>query len=110
MTDPAAWSFLAAIVAAAGLDIAANLLLAKSEGFSRIRFGLAALAMVGLAFICLAYALRGLDLAVAYALWGSFGVLGTSLGGAVLLGQRLRAPAWAGIAMLIAGVGLLHLS
>lgn len=101
--------FIIAVIAAAGMEVAANLLLSKSEGFTKIRYGLAAFAMVGLAFTCLAYAVRGMDLAVAYALWGGFGILGTSVGGWLLLGQRLRASAWAGMAVLIAGMGLLHL-
>lgn len=102
------WSFVAAVILAAALEVAANLLLSKSDGFKRVRFGIAALALVGLAFTCLAYAVQGMDLAVAYALWGGFGILGTSVGGAALLGQKLRAPAWAGMAMLIAGMGLLR--
>lgn len=90
----APWTFFAAVLLAAALEVVANLLLSKSEGFSRLRFGFGALAMVGLAFTCLAYAVRGLDLAVAYALWGGFGILGTSLGGWALLGQRLKPSAW----------------
>ncbi len=106
----APWAFVAAVVVAAVLEVSANQLLSKSRGFARIRFGLGALAMVGLAFTCLAYAVRGMDLAVAYALWGGFGILGTSVGGWALLGQKLRPAAWAGMAMLIGGMGLLHLA
>jgi len=51
-----------------------------------------------------------MDLAVAHALWGGFGILGASIGGALLLGQRLCTLAWAGMAMLITGMGLLHLA
>lgn len=106
----APWTFVAAVIVAAALEVAANLMLSKSEGFARVRFGIFALCLVGLAFTCLAYAVRGMDLAVAYALWGGFGILGTSLGGWVLLGQRLHRSAWAGMAMLIGGMALLHLA
>ena len=109
MSGFASWTFITAVILAAGLEIAANFLLSKSAGFSRLRFGFGALAMVGLAFTCLAYAVRGMDLAAAYALWGGFGILGTSIGGWALLGQRLRLSAWAGMALLIAGMGFLHL-
>ena len=101
--------FIIAVIVAAGVEVAANLLLSKSEGFTKIRYGLGALVLVGLAFTCLAYAVRGMDLAVAYAMWGGFGILGTSVGGWLLLGQRLRASAWAGMVVLIGGMGLLHL-
>lgn len=103
------WYILAVLVSAL-LDTGANLLLARSEGFKRRVLGFLALAMVGLAFVVLSFAVRGLDLAVAYAMWGGFGILGTSLGGWILFGQRIKACAWVGIVMLIGGMGLLHSS
>ena len=51
-----------------------------------------------------------MDLAVAYAMWGGFGVLGTSVGGWVLLRQKLNPSAFAGIALLVCGMVLLHTS
>lgn len=102
--------YIIAIIAAALLDIAANLLLARSQGFKRKGYGFGALFLVALAFSALAFATHGLDLAVAYALWGAFGIIGTSLGGWALLGQRLKPAAWLGMICLIAGIGLLHLA
>ncbi len=69
------------VILAAFLDICANLLLAASGGFHRKFAGIGALVLVGAAFYCLSLAVQKMDLAVAYALWGSFGILGTSLGG-----------------------------
>jgi len=106
----APWTFVAAVMLAAALEVAANLMLSKSEGFKRVRFGIFSLCLVALAFTCLAYAVRGMDLAVAYALWGGFGILGTSVGGWALLGQRLHRSAWMGMGMLISGMALLHLA
>ena len=51
-----------------------------------------------------------MDLAVAYAMWGGFGILGTSVGGWILFGQRLRPAAWLGMVLLIGGMVVLHLS
>ena len=101
---------LLAVLVAAGLDIAANLLLARSDGFRRKLPGLGALVMVGLAFCSLSLAVRHMDLAVAYAMWGGFGTLGTSVGGWILFGQRLRPAAWLGMVLLIGGMVVLHLS
>ncbi len=101
---------LLAVIAAALLDIAANLLLAKSQGFRRKGIGVVSLLMVGLAFYALSIAVRDMDLAVAYALWGGFGILGTSIGGWLLLGQRLKPCAWIGMALLIGGMTILKLS
>jgi spermidine export protein MdtI len=104
------WAFIGAVILAAVLDIAANLLLTKSRGFTVMRYSISALVLVGLAFTCLAFAVQGMDLAVAYAMWGAFGILGTSLGGWALFGQRLKGKAWVGIAMLIGGISILHLA
>lgn len=101
---------LLAVIASALLDIAANLLLAKSQGFRRKALGAASLLMVGLAFYALSIAVRDMDLAVAYALWGGFGILGTSVGGWLLLGQKLKPCAWLGMALLIGGMTVLKLS
>lgn len=99
-----------AVILAAALDIAANLLLARSRGFKRKGHGFAALLLVALAFTALAFATRGLDLSVAYAMWGAFGIIGTSLGGWALMGQRLKPLAWLGMLCLIGGIGILHLA
>ncbi len=98
------------VLLAAVLDVLANLVLAKSDGFRRRGLGVGALVLVGLAFFCLSLAVRDMDLAVAYALWGCFGILGTSLGGWVWLRQPLRPSAFAGIALLVTGMALLHMS
>ena len=98
------------VVLAATLDVLANLLLAKSGGFRRRWLGFFSLALVGLAFYCLSLAVRHMDLAVAYAMWGGFGILGTSLGGWIVLRQQLRPSAFAGMALLIGGMLLLRMS
>ncbi|MGV1004274.1 MAG: SMR family transporter [Candidatus Nanopelagicales bacterium] len=103
------WALLA-VIAAAALDIVANMLVAKSDGFRQWKPGVAALVMVGLAFLSLSLAVRSMDLSVAYAMWGGFGILGTSLGGWMLFGQKVKPTAWLGMALLIGGIVALHLS
>ena len=79
------------MIVAALLDIVANLLLAKSQGFRRMFIGFASLGMVGLAFYALSLAVRDMDLAVAYAMWGGFGIpSGRPSAAGSLLGQRLK--------------------
>ncbi|MBE1237338.1 ligand-binding protein SH3 [Phaeovibrio sulfidiphilus] len=101
---------LVAVVAAAGLDIVANAALVKAQGFRKPFYTLAAVALICTAFTGLAYAVRTMDLSVAYALWGGFGILGTSLMGAAFFGQRLRPSAVLGMGLLIGGMTTLHLS
>ena len=84
------------VILAAVLDILANLLLARSQGFHRRRIGFTALALVGLAFYCLSLAVKNMDLAA-------------SLGGWLFFNQRLKPCAFAGMGLLIAGMLLLHL-
>ncbi len=98
------------VLAAAVLDVAANLMLAKSNGFRNRLYGILSLLFVGLAFYALSLAVREMDLAVAYAMWGGFGILGTSLGGWALFGQKLKPCAWLGIVLLIGGMTVLKLS
>lgn len=96
------------VVLAAGLDICANLCLAASKGFKRIGYGVSAFVFVGLAFLALYLAVRSMDLTVAYAMWGSFGIIGTVIGGWVMFKQVPGLLAWCGMVVLIAGMLLLH--
>lgn len=96
------------VVFAALLDIFANLCIAASRGFKRIGYGIAAYVLVGGAFYSLSLAVKTMDLAVAYAMWGAFGIIGTALGGWIMLGQCPGKLAWAGMAVLIFGMVLLH--
>jgi len=60
-----AWLFLAI-----GLEIVANIFLKYSNGFRRPIHGVLSLAAVLAAFSALSQAVKGIDLSVAYALWG----------------------------------------
>lgn len=52
------------------LEIVANIFLKMSDGFRKIWLGLLSLLSVLGAFSALAQAVKGIDLSVAYALWG----------------------------------------
>lgn len=98
------------LVALSGiLDIIANLALAKSDGFKRLWWGILALLLVDSVFLLLALALDlGMELPVAYTLWGAIGILGTALGGYILFRQRLKPIGFVGIALVLVAVYLLH--
>lgn len=59
------------------LEILANVLLKFSDGFRRKLYGLMSIAAVLGAFSALSQAVKGIDLSVAYALWGGFGIAAT---------------------------------
>ncbi|STD20112.1 Spermidine export protein mdtI [Enterobacter asburiae] len=75
----AAWLGLAIV-----LEILANVLLKFSDGFRRKLYGLMSIAAVLGAFSALSQAVKGIDLSVAYALWGGFGIAATLAAGWVL--------------------------
>lgn len=95
---------------AIGLEIIANIFLKYSNGFRRPLHGLFSLAAVLAAFSALSQAVKGIDLSVAYALWGGFGLVATVAAGWVLFGQRLSRIGWLGVGLLIAGMVLIKLA
>lgn len=85
-------------------------LLKFSDGFRRKIYGILSLAAVLGAFSALSQAVKGIDLSVAYALWGGFGIAATIAAGWVLFGQRLNNKGWAGVILLVAGMVLIKLA
>ncbi|POZ60046.1 SMR family transporter [Chromobacterium alticapitis] len=96
--------YLLFVLASALIEVGANLMLEKSDGFRRRAWGLGAILLVWLAFALLGQAVKGMDLAIAYALWGSIGILGTAIGGRLLYKQKLKPIGWAGIGIVAAAV------
>ncbi len=92
------------------LEILANIFLKFSDGFRRKLYGLRSLAAVLAAFSALSQAVKGIDLSVAYALWGGFGIAATLAAGWILFGQRLNRKGWFGLLLLIMGMLLIKLA
>ncbi|MFW0765887.1 multidrug/spermidine efflux SMR transporter subunit MdtI [Trabulsiella odontotermitis] len=100
-----AWLALAIV-----LEIVANVFLKFSDGFRRKTYGILSLVAVLAAFSALSQAVKGIDLSVAYALWGGFGIAATLAAGWVLFGQRLNGKGWAGVILLILGMVMIKLA
>ena len=92
------------------LEILANVLLKFSDGFRRKVYGRMSIAAVLGAFSALSQAVKGIDLSVAYALWGGFGIAATLAAGWVLFGQRLNKKGWVGLILLLAGMIMIKLA
>lgn len=101
----AAWLALAIV-----LEIIANVFLKFSDGFRRKYHGLLSIACVLGAFSALSQAVKGIDLSVAYALWGGFGIAATLAAGWILFGQRLNKKGWVGLVLLLAGMIMIKLA
>lgn len=92
------------------LEIVANIFLKFSDGFRRKTYGVLSLLAVLAAFSALSQAVKGIDLSVAYAVWGGFGVAATLAAGWILFGQRLNKKGWVGVALLLVGMVMIKLA
>ncbi|VEB97949.1 Spermidine export protein MdtI [Cedecea lapagei] len=101
----ALWLLLAIV-----LEIAANILLKQSDGFKRPLYGVLSLLAVLAAFSALSQAVKGIELSVAYALWGGFGIAATVAAGWILFGQRLNRKGWIGLALLLVGMIIIKIA
>lgn len=101
------YAFMAAAIV---LEVAANVLIKYSDGFRRRRYGLLGIASILMSFTALSQAIKGVDLSIAYALWGGMGIFLTAVSGLLLFRQRLSRLGWLGIASIVFGVLLLKLS
>ena len=101
----AAWLGMAIV-----LEIIANVFLKFSDGFRRKLYGILSLVAVLAAFSALSQAVKGIDLSVAYALWGGFGIAATLAAGWILFGQRLNHKGWIGVVLLLAGMMMIKLA
>lgn len=106
LPDFQAWHLLCLAVAIA-LEIAANVLMKQSQGFAHKRPAVAAIARALAAFTALSFAIRGIQLSVAYGIWGGVGLVATAVLGITVFGERLRASGWLGVGLITAGVCLL---
>lgn len=92
------------LLLAVALELSGTYFLKLSNGFVARRHGLAGVALVMAAFGALAQAIKGMDLSVAYAVWGGVGLVATAIIGALAFGQRIGPAGWLGIALVVAGV------
>ncbi|MCD2513385.1 multidrug/spermidine efflux SMR transporter subunit MdtI [Comamonas endophytica] len=92
------------------LEVAANVFIKCSAGWRRKVWGVLGIGCVLASFTALSQAVKGIDLSVAYALWGGTGIVLTTAAGRLFFQQALARRGWAGIALIVLGVLLLKLS
>ncbi len=98
------------LLLAVALEIGGTYLLKLSDGMSRRKLGAGGIVLVMGAFAALAKAIEGMDLSVAYAVWGGAGLVITAIIGALVFGQRIRPVGWLGILLVVCGVIALKLA
>jgi len=94
---------------AALLDVGANILLKRSDGFKHKRPALAGIALILVAFTLLGVALKTVPLGAAYAVWGGLGIVLTALVSLRIDHVRFTARGWAGLTLILGSVLLMHL-
>ena len=82
--------------------------LKAAEGFTRPLPSLVVVVGYGTAFYFLSLALKTIPVGIAYAIWSGVGVALITLIGWLLFKQRLDAPALLGLALIVAGVAVIH--
>jgi len=110
MLEIFSWVHIVWMGGAIALEVIANLFIKASKGFTQRNYGFSGILSVVLSFACLSMAVKGIELSVAYAIWGGCGVIATAMLGSALFGQRVKAMGWAGITTIVAGIVALQLS
>ena len=96
------------IIISAFLDIMANLMLKKSDGFKNKKYGFLAIFFAIFAFVLLWCVFDYIPLSVAYSTWGAIGILGTCLGAWYFYKEKLNYIGILGIFVVIFAVVLLN--
>lgn len=90
-------------------DIFANVFLEMSKGFSNKRFGFLAIVFIMIAFGFLTFAVQGIPLFIAYAVWGALSISGTALATLLLFDHKLNWISCLGLGILILSIVTMQL-
>ncbi|MCW2857169.1 MAG: QacE family quaternary ammonium compound efflux transporter [Marmoricola sp.] len=86
-------------------EVTGTLALRSSHGFTRLAPSAAVITCYVVAFVALSYVLeRGMQVAVAYALWSAIGIFAIALIGVLFLHERLNVAQYVGMLTVIVGV------
>ena len=91
-------------------EIAATSLLKETNGFTRLYPTLACCAAYFVCYLCMAKALRHINLGVAYATWCGVGIIVTALVSLLYYKEKLSLPGLIGIGLILIGCVLVNLS
>jgi quaternary ammonium compound-resistance protein SugE len=99
-----------ALVAAGLLDVAWAISMKYAQGYTRLGWSVASLALLAAFVFLLGHALQALPVGTAYAVWTGIGAVGTVLMGVLLFGETLNLVRVGGIALVLAGIVALKLA
>lgn len=103
---PVHYAYLIIAVAAETIGTTA---LQASQQFSRLLPSLIVLVAYGFSFYMLGLTLRVMPVGIVYAIWSGLGIVMIAVIGLVVFGQKLDLSAVLGMAMILAGILVIHL-
>ncbi len=101
-------SYLFLIFAILGETVGTTALQA-SQQFTRLGPSIIVVLAYGLSFYLLSLALKTIPVGIAYAIWSGLGIVFIAAIGFAVFNQRLDLPAVLGMAMILAGILVIHL-
>lgn len=102
-----AWFYLSLAIVAEVSSVVVMKLISQEGSWGGLLF---MYLMVGLSFTCMAFALKKISLAVAYATWESLGLLAVAAIGALCFSEHLSVLQLIAIALLLGGVTLVNIA
>ncbi len=97
------------LVIAIAAETVGTTALQASAQFTRLWPSMLVVAAYGVSFYFMALALRVMPVGIVYAIWSGLGIVLIAGIGFVVFGQRLDVPAVLGLALIIAGIVVIHL-
>ncbi len=89
-------------------EVLATSALKSAEGFTKLGPSILVVVGYGAAFYLLSLVLRHMTVGIAYAIWSGVGIVLVALVGLVIFREMPDTPAIIGMAMIIAGVAIIH--
>ena len=90
-------------------EVIATIFLKRSDGFSKSAEATISLLGYGVAFYFLSLTLKTIPTGIAYAIWSGIGIVLIAGIAWAFQGQKLDAPAMAGMGLIITGVAVMSL-
>lgn len=92
------------------LEVIGTISMKLSNGFSDMKFTVLTFASYMVCYVFMAWALKTIEVVVAYAIWGAVGIVFVSIIGIMFLGEQMNAVKLVSTALIIVGVIGLKLS
>ncbi|RUT28393.1 multidrug efflux SMR transporter [Paenibacillus zeisoli] len=101
------WLYLGAAII---LELTGTMTMKYSEGFSRLLPSILMFVLYGCSFTFLSFAVKTLELSMAYAIWSGLGTVLITTAGVILYGERINLLKIICVALIILGVAGLRLT